>query len=152
MSREISVDWLGQKPAEPAPSIAISTNACQGSRTSGIRPKPDRLEHEAAAERGAGADPVDHGARRGCPAASCAADETPTTRPGGAEPEAADVVQVDDEERQHDPVPERVEDAADLQQPDVAGQPRIEPAERARATTLRNAIGAPLTRLDPKLR
>ena len=36
--REISVDWLGQKPALPAPSIATRTNASQGSRTSGRNP------------------------------------------------------------------------------------------------------------------
>ena len=36
--REMSVDWLGQKPALPAPSIAIRTNASHGTRTSGRNP------------------------------------------------------------------------------------------------------------------
>ena len=46
--------------------------------------------------------------------------------PGGGDPEPADVGQVDREEREHDAVPERVRDAADLEQPDVAGELRVE--------------------------
>ena len=53
------------------------------------------------------------------PAVSCAAADVATTRPDDAEPEAAHVVQVDDEEREDDAVPERVHDAAELQQPDL---------------------------------
>ena len=55
VSRAISVDWLGQKPALPAPSIAISTNACHGWRTSGNSAEADRLQDEAAAEHAAAA-------------------------------------------------------------------------------------------------
>jgi hypothetical protein len=39
-----------------------------------------------------------------------------------------DLVQVDDEERDHDPVAKRVGDAAGLDQPDRTGQLRIQAA------------------------
>jgi hypothetical protein len=41
----------------------------------------------------------------------------------------AHLVQVDDQERNHDPVPERVGDAAGLQQPDGTGELRSQPFE-----------------------
>jgi len=45
------------------------------------------------------------------------------------EGDPAHVVQVDDQERQDDPVPERVRESADLEDPDVAGQLRVQAAE-----------------------
>ena len=83
--REISVDWLGQKPAEPAPSIAISTKACQGSRTSGSSPKPIAWSTRPQPS-------VTRGPIRSIrcpariPATSSAADETPTIRPAVPSP------------------------------------------------------------------
>ena len=94
-----------------------------------------RLHDEARRERGAGPDAVDDRTRRD------AGDELRRRRdrdsePGGSQPEAADVVEVDDEERQHDAVPERVDDAADLEEPDVARQLRIEAAEQPHSATV----------------
>ena len=40
VSLEMSVDWLGQNPALPTPSIVRRTYACHGARTSGSSPKP----------------------------------------------------------------------------------------------------------------
>src|SRR5262249_46446162 len=47
-------------------------------------------------------------------------------------------MEVDDEERQDDAVSERVDDAADLEEPDVVRQLRVEPAEE---THRRNLAG-----------
>ena len=88
-----------------------------------------RLQDEPAGERRAGPDAVDHGAcqhsrhelgrgRRG------------DDEPRGPEREAANVVQVEDEEREHDAVPERVDDPAALEEPDIPRQLRIEPTQR----------------------
>ena len=116
----------------------------------------DRLQDEAAAERQPRADAVDQRARRR--SRRRAAPPTRRRRQAGrAEPEAAHVVQVDDEEREDDPVPERVDHAADLEQPDVAREPRIEPSERLRPppggalVATCGQIGSKVTRrLDPK--
>ena len=89
------------------------------------QPEPEGLDDEAAAEHAFRSEAVDHGAHRD------AGDQLRCRRdrdrdPGGRDPEPADVGQVDREEREHDAVPERVRDAADLEQPDVAGELRIE--------------------------
>jgi hypothetical protein len=46
--------------------------------------------------------------------------------PGDAEPDAAYVVQVDDEERVRDARAERVDEKAELERPDDAGEPRVQ--------------------------
>ena len=53
VSLEMSVDWLGQNPALPTPSIARRTYACHGTRTSGSSPKPAacRMSPEASTRR-----------------------------------------------------------------------------------------------------
>ena len=84
-----------------------------------------RLEQEAEEERVPPADPVDRRAGR-----------EPDEQRGGAgrrerearlrERDPADVVEVDDDEREDDPVPERVDHAARLHEPDRAREVRIE--------------------------
>jgi hypothetical protein len=56
---------------------------------------------------------------------SCAAADTATTSPASPRPNPH-VVQINDEERQDEAVAERVREAAELQQPHVARQLRIE--------------------------
>src|SRR5262249_13215783 len=111
------------------------------------QPVADGLYDEAAAERRPGADAVDHGTgeeargqlRRG---------RDGHYQPGGAEAESGNIVQVDDQERQDDPVPEGIGDAARLQEPDRPRKPRIEASERAweHPCTLDEC---PEARLDP---
>ena len=96
--RAISVDWLGQKPAEPAPSTASRTNACHGSRTSGSSPKPTACRTRPAAERQPGPKRSMIGPG-GDPGGELRGRDDGDDEPGGAEPEPAHVVQVDDEER-----------------------------------------------------
>ena len=87
-----------------------------------------RLEGQPEQERVAPADAVDGGACHQ-PRGQCghAAEGKREARLGERDP--AHVVEVDDDERQDDPVPERVDDAADLNQPDLARQMRVELAE-----------------------
>ena len=81
--REISVDWLGQNPALPAPSTIISAKACHGARTSGSSPNPTAWSTSPAASVGRGPTRSITGPAR-MPAHSCAADELPTTSPAVA--------------------------------------------------------------------
>jgi hypothetical protein len=86
---------------------------------------PEGLDHEPGTEHASCTEPVDHRAHRdACDQLRCGGDRD--RDPGGCDPEPANVGQVDREEREHDPVPERVRDAADLEQPDVAWKLRIE--------------------------
>ena len=48
---------------------------------------------------------------------------------GGGQAEAADVVEVDEQERERDPTPEEVDEGPDLEDPDCARQLRVEPAD-----------------------
>ena len=89
-----------------------------------------RLLQEPEQERVAAADPV---------------DERPRSDPGGEggnasdrqreaclrERDPADVVEVDDDEREGHPVPERVDDSAALHEPDRPRQVRVQPSEVA---------------------
>ena len=147
VSRAISVDWLGQKAAAPAPSIVTSANACHGSRTSGSSPIPTACRSRARAERQARADPVDHRSREEARDELGGRGER-DDQAGRSEPEAADVVQVDDEERQHDAVPEGVDEPADLQEPDLPRQARIETPERCQGLH-GGTLAAPLRRDPP---
>ncbi len=109
----------------------------------GEEAEADGLEGEAAAERQPRADPVDHdpgGDARTEQRRRGEADD----QAGRPEREAAHVVQVDDEEREHDPVPEGVDHPADLEQPHLPGQLRIEPPEQAAGDprTLAHAIAS----------
>ena len=91
------------------------------------QPESDRLQDEAAAEREPRAEAVDHrpGEDPGAELRQRGDGDHEACRP---QAEAADVVQVDHEEREDDPVPEGVHHAADLQQPDVARQVRVRAA------------------------
>ena len=124
----MSVDWLGQNPALPTPSIASSTYACHGVRTSGSSPKPAacRMSPDASTRRAPTRSMIGPSA---IPVRSCATDEIAIAIPGGRDAEAAHVVQVDGEEREDDAVPERVHHAADLEQPDRPGKLRVQAAE-----------------------
>ena len=85
-------------------------------------------ERERAHQRCAGADPVDH-----APGERAADDPDPEQagddQTGDPQAEVAHAVQVDDEERDHDPVAERVRDTAGLDQPDGSGQLGIQAAD-----------------------
>ena len=81
----------------------------------------DRLQDEPDGERGAGTEAVDD--RPGAdPGGELCGGGDGDREPGRPQPEPTHVVQVDDEERQHDAVPERVDDAAGLEQPHLAGK------------------------------
>ena len=119
------------------------------------QPEADRLQDEPAPSVRRGPKWSISGTRRH------AGDEQRGRRrghdePGGAEAEPAHVVQVDDEERYDDPVPERVEHAADLQQPDIPRQLGVE-RRSACTPTRRRLVHVPrpgwiqkVTGLDPK--
>ncbi len=96
------------------------------------QPEADRLQHESAAECEPWAEAVDH--RPGeDPGAELADRRNGDDEARRSQAEAADVVQVDHEEREHDPVPEGVQDAADLEEPDLARQLRIQAPDEALA-------------------
>jgi hypothetical protein len=87
-----------------------------------------RQERERGHQRRARADAIDQ--------ATCerAPDEPDSEQLGDhearrPETDVAHVVQVDDQERDHDPVSERVGDAAGLEQPDGAGELRSQPLQ-----------------------
>ena len=89
------------------------------------QPEAKCLDDEAGAEHALRSEAVDHGPHRdACDQLRAGRDRD--RDPGRRDPEPADVGQVDREEREDDAVPERVRDAADLEQPDVAGKLRIE--------------------------
>ena len=88
------------------------------------QPEAECLDDEAGTEHALRAEPVDHGPDRDA-RGELRSGRDRDRDPGGRDPEAADVVQVDREEREDDAVPERVRDAADLEQPDVAGELRV---------------------------
>ena len=76
------------------------------------------------------ADAVDESSPPRQPVASAATPPNASASPASRERDPTHVVQVDDDEREHDPVSERVDDAAYLDEPDLARQVRIEPARR----------------------
>ena len=80
VSREISVDWLGQKPAEPDALDRDQDECLPRLADEWEEPEADRLQHEPAAEGSRGPMRSITGPA-GIPAASSAADETPTIRP-----------------------------------------------------------------------
>ncbi len=88
----------------------------------------DGEQEQRGDERPARADPVDQ------PPAERARDEGDTRDrgdddPRGREAEVPDVGQVDDQEREDDPVSERVGDTAGLEEPDGSGQLRVQAAQ-----------------------
>ena len=85
----------------------------------------DRLHDQAACEHRARAEAVDERSREDA-GGELRRGRRRDDEPRHAESETTDVVQVDDEERQHDAVAERVHDTAELEQPHVARQLRVE--------------------------
>ncbi len=85
VSLEMSVDWLGQNPALPIPSIARRTYACHGARTSGSSPKPAacRMSPEASTRRAPTRSMIGPIAT---PVRSCATDEIAIAIPADAMP------------------------------------------------------------------
>ena len=67
VSREMSVDWLGQNAALPAPSIATQDERLPRLADEREQPEADRLEDEPAGERRAGRRRGRSAARRGRP-------------------------------------------------------------------------------------
>jgi hypothetical protein len=85
------------------------------------------LQEEPEQQRVAPADPVDRRAGRE-PGRERGHAREREREPGLGERDPAHVVQVDDDERDHDAVAERVHDAARLDEPDRARKVRVEPA------------------------
>ena len=106
-------------------------------------------DHQRSGENRARAEPV----------RERAADEPRAQRGGGvrrddqpcdAQRDPADVVQIDDQERPDDTVPEHVREAARLEDPDVAGQLRVQAAQvRPHRASLATRLG---TRRRPAAR
>ena len=87
--------------------------------------KGDRGDHEGAAEHDTRPEPVGERAAdeaRG----KCSQGTGRNDKAGNAEREPADVVQVDDQKRPDDAVPEHVREAARLKDPDVPRKLRIQ--------------------------
>ena len=91
----------------------------------------DRLEQQSQEQGVPPAETVDEcpGPETGCERGNSARGEREAR---GRERDSAHVVQVDDDERKDDPVPERVDNAAGLDEPDLARQHRVEAADVAR--------------------
>ena len=123
------LDWLGQNAplpdAEQRRSARTPARFADQREERRSRPPSRRAPRRARASGRAG--------RRAMPATkpetSAAAEFDRRDQAGEAERDPADVVQVDDQERQHDPVPERVQQPADLEDPDVAAETGIERAQ-----------------------
>jgi hypothetical protein len=91
----------------------------------------DELQEQAEDERVAASYLVDE--RAGAQAGDERGGPADGEREAGLrERDPAHVVQVDDREGEHDPVPERVHDATHLYEPDHARQVRVEPAQVGR--------------------
>ena len=112
--------------------------ALEGEQREGVPRLPDQreereghgLQQQSEQKRVAPADAID--GRASHPARPQRGHSAERERqPGHGERDPSHVVEVDDDERQHDPVPERVDDPADLYEPDLARQVRIELAEVA---------------------
>ena len=95
--------------------------------------EPDRQEHERDRQRRAPADPVDHDPDRRAGQEADRSDRR-EDEPRRAQRDPADVVEVDDEEREREPVADRVRQAAQVEDPDRPGQPRVEAPEVAPET------------------
>ena len=96
----------------------------------GVGGEPDREEPERGVEHPLASDAVDQRAR------DRAGHEADTgvrreDEPGDAEADPALVVQVDEQEREHEPVPERVHQPAHLKQLHRPRQPRVQAREEA---------------------
>ncbi len=75
------------------------------------------------------------------PLASAAADWTAAAQAGEPERDPAHVVEVDEQERQHDAVPERVDERSELEHVDGPRQSRIEASGGRSALAARLAAG-----------
>jgi hypothetical protein len=88
----------------------------------------DSLQQQSEQQRVAAADPVDDRPRS--PARSQRGSPAERERePGLGERDPTHVVQVDDDEREHDPIAERVDHPAGLDEPDLPRKMWVEPAE-----------------------
>ena len=121
-----------RRPERAAPE---SRDPVEDERLPGVmheREQSDRDRHDA--ERG-GEDAARADAIRQRPCGEAREEPTDGVRRGDEpcdpERDSAHVVQVDDEKREHDPVPEGVDEPADLENPDVPWQLRIQAAEVA---------------------
>ena len=130
------MDWLGQNEPVATPTRRFRAKACQVSRINGKSAKATAAITRRAAEHDTRAEPVRERAAdkaRG----KCSQRTGGHDKAGDAEREPADVVQVDDQERPDDAVPEHVHKPARLQDPDVPRKLRIQAAKvgahRARA-------------------
>jgi hypothetical protein len=100
------------------PRRADQRHQCERDRHHGERDEQDTLRADAVGERAADEAARERGRRlRG------------RREPGEAERDPAHVVEVDDQEREDDPVPERVQQAPELQDVDVVRQARVEAAD-----------------------
>ena len=148
------VAWLGQNEPLPSPARIAATNAGRAVWTSAKPPKPSgRDDHRRRRARRAG--------RRGRSARRTPGPPTsPATERGGedearrAERDPAHVVQVDEEEREDDAVPERVREAAGEERPELPREVRVERTEvrahRPRVSRAMEAGGRRCARAEPQ--
>ena len=115
VSPAISVDWAGQKPPLPIPAIARGEKAlpwlvdeCVGAVADGQEDERDRRASRRPPSRSTSEPKTG-------PATMLTAPFVATIRPAVPSDDAADVVEVDERERQHDAVPEGVHQPAQLQ-------------------------------------
>ena len=121
-----------RRPERPAaePPDRVERERLPRDTDEGHQPERDRHHRERRDQHAPRAEPVGERPR------DEAAHETGERlgrrdQPRGPERDPAHVVQVDDQEREHDAVAERVEQRAGLEHIDVVRQPRIEAAEVA---------------------
>ena len=136
--------------ARPEARAARALDRDQDERLPGLadereQAEPERLEDEPRRERAPSADPVDQRAGED-PRDELGQGRHRDDEAGRPQREPADVVQVDDEEREHEPVSERVREAADLEQPDGQREARVQAAEvgaghRPKHSTQRASFG-----------
>ena len=130
VSAESSVPWLGQNAPLPVPASAFSRKACQAEVMSGKSANAHAMISSAAtsvvrAPMRSASEPAIG------PETSAAAPFVAAINPARPRRYPPHVVEVDDEERHDDAVSEHVREAACLEQPDRAGELRIQAADIA---------------------
>ena len=122
------VDCDGQEGAVADPGHGAREEALPGALDERVGAEADGEEAERDRQHQPAADPVDEGAgdRAGDEAHAGVGGEY---EPGHAEPDPLLVVQVDEQERQHEPVPERVHQAPDLEELHCTRQARVQARE-----------------------
>ena len=112
------------------PVTALARKPCQGLCDERVPEEADREEAERRRQHRLAADPVDE-RTADRPGDQADARIRREDEPGDAEADPALVVQVDEQERDHEPVAERVHQPAQLEQLHRARQARVQAREEA---------------------